>query len=298
MRKKISLTITVLAVVGLFAAHVQAAPTVTITSPADGDTISRGANPTFTMAGDVSFDTPTPTSQKYFVRRATCSTAASDQMRLSIVQGTDSGGCGTLGSITPLNEIGSTVGVVAPAVDIYPAVDGLPLTLDASRPVTGQITLSSFQPGVEAGGGTVTIDITLTGDSATIGTTSVSYTVLPTQPPVASTFSIQPPASLDKRDFGAITLSVRVRGVHAAHGYFSYNGASFVTLPTYSASFDRRVQTQVNSGPWVNATVGAELDDWSATVNTPGVGSHFIRARAVQGGVTSAAVTQVLHVTA
>lgn len=298
MRKKISLAVATLSILGVLAAHVHAAPTVTITTPADGASISRSTNGSFTMAGDVAFDTPTPTSQKYFVRRATCGTASTDQMRLSIVQGTDAGGCGTLGAITPLNEVGSSVGVVAPAVDVYPAVDGVPFTLDASRAITGQITLSSYQPGVEAGGGTVSIDITVSGGFGTIGSTTVSYTVLPTQPPVASTFSIQPPASLDKRDFTDLSLSVQVRGVHAMHGFTTYNGASFLTVPTYSASFDRRVQTQINSGPWTNATVDEELDGWSATLNTPPVGSHFIRARAVQGGVTSAAVSQVLHVTA
>ena len=298
MRKKISLTITVLAVLGLFAAHVQAAPTVTITSPADGDTISRGANPTFTMAGGVSFDTPAPTTTRYFARRAACGGTADQNMRLSTTSGTDGGtGCGYIGG---WNLLG-TADEPGFAMD-FPAENGVPLTLDAGRAIATRIIASSYQ-GIQNGpvgiaAGQATMTATLTADGQPLGSQSVTQTILPTTVNYTYDFSFTAPAGLDKRDFGSLSLRLTMRGPGFGHGYVVKSGASYVDLPTYTASFDRRVQTQVNSGPWVNATVGAELDGWSATINTPAAGSHFIRARAVQGGVTTAAVTQVLHVTA
>jgi len=298
MRKKISLTITVLAVLGLFAAHVQAAPTLTITSPEDAASISRAENPQFTMAGDVSFDTPEPTTTRYFLRRAACGGTAAQNMRLSTISGTDGGtGCGYIGG---WNLLG-TADEPGFAMD-FPAEDGVPLTLDAGRAIATRIVASSYQ-GIQGGpvgiaAGQATMTATLTADGQPLGSQSVTQTILPTTVNYTYDFSFTAPAGLDTRDFGSLNLRLTMRGPGFGHGYVVKSGASYVDLPKYTASFDRRVQTQIDSGPWVNGTVGEELDDWSATVNTPGVGSHFIRARAVQGGVTSAAVTQVLHVTA
>lgn len=298
MRTRLTLTVAIVAALGLLAGQVSATATVTITSPADGSTISRSASPQFSMAGTASFDTPSATTTRYFLRRAACGGSADPQMRLSTVSGTDGGtGCGYIGG---WNLLG-TADEPGFAMD-FPASDGVPLTLDASRAITARIVASSYRGisgspvGIAAGQATLTA--TLTGDGQVLGSQSVTQTIVPTTPQYTYDFSFQPAASLDKKDFTSLNLELTMRGPGVGHGYIEKSGASFVDVPAYTASFDRRVQVQVNNGSWTNATVNASLNGWNATLNTPGVGAHFIRARAVQGGAISSPVTQVLNVTA
>ncbi len=280
-----------------------AAPSITLTSPANNSVVSRSQTPSLALAGGVTFDVPQPTSTQFFVRRQGCGTA-NDNLRLSVTSGTDNSGCGTTGAITPLNEIGSTVGVIAPASENYSAVDGLPVTLDAAKPITGVITLSSYQPPAYAGAGTVSIQVTLSGtvgvDNLALGTTTVGYTALPAEAPKSTAWSITPPSNLDKNDLTSLTLNVLIRGVHAMHGFMAYGGASHLTVPSYSASFNRKVEIAADSGTFSSAgvTLAGDLASWTGSMTTPGVGGHFIRARAVQGGQVSGTATNVINVTA
>ncbi|HVM11556.1 MAG TPA: hypothetical protein VM638_03645 [Actinomycetota bacterium] len=289
MRKlPIQLAVAALAV-ALVAPAATAEPEIAITTPADGSTISRSTTSSILVSGNSLFEEPQQSNARFFLRRAGCGTA-NDNQRLSRTSGTDNSGCAYTASITPLNELDG--GSLA---DSYPAADGVPLTLDATKPISGVIQVSSYQPGVNAGVGMTRIDITLRGSERAggetqIGTTSVSYTVLPGQAPVRSSWSFQPVASLDKKDFTSLELSVVVRGHNVMHGFTNYGGSSYLDIPSWTKSFDRRVEIAVDNGAFssTGVTYNAERTTWSRNLTTPSAGPHVIKARAVQGSVVSA----------
>lgn len=145
MRRKTAVAGMVALAMSLVATTAEAAPAVVITSPAEGDTISRSASPQITVAGGVTFDEPEPTTRQFFLRRDACGGSAAQNLRLETESGTDGGnGCGY---IPPGWNIFTEVSNVVPIGDFdhhYPTLagepnDGVPLTYDGTRPVTGTI---------------------------------------------------------------------------------------------------------------------------------------------------------------
>lgn len=289
----------------LAGAAIAAVPTVSITSPANGTTVSRSATPTLALAGGVSFDTPAPTSTRFFLRRAACGGTADPGMRLSITNGTDGGtGCGYIGG---WNALG-TADEEGFAMD-FPAADGLPFTLDASRPLTARISMDSYRGivgnPVAIAAGTANLKITVTGSTASgsvaLGTQTLTKQVLPTTGLQTYDFSIPMPASQDKKDFTSLNLHMTMTGPGVGHGYVNHSGASYMDMPTYSASFDRRVQVAVDTGSFSSTgiTVAPDFSTWTGSITTPSAGfAHAIKARAIQGGVTSAVTEISVTVTA
>lgn len=73
--------------------------TVTITEPADGAIVSRGATPTLRVVGGAGFDTPAPAEPTSYVGRV------GDPGRLSITPTGDEVGAQRVEKVTPLNEV-------------------------------------------------------------------------------------------------------------------------------------------------------------------------------------------------
>lgn len=180
-----------------------------------------------------------PTNVDFFVRMDDCGGDA-DNPRLSIEDGTDGGsGCGNTG-MGIFNE--ALIAIEdTPAAQIFPAVDGVPFTLDASKDVAGQLNLQSFQgdaanpAGVSAG--QTKVDITLTGNvggaSQLIGTASEEYVVTPDKTSYLVEFTIDADDALNKKKFTSLELTVTQRGVSVLHGFIGMDDpASFLTLPT------------------------------------------------------------------
>lgn len=278
MRKRIAPPVVVVATLLALTGIATGAPGIAITSPADGSTVAGGST---AVAGTVSFTEPVPEDRTFYMRRTGCD----DDKRLSIVQGSETSGCAYTASITPLNEDSRLA-------DEWPAVDGVPFTLDATREITGVITLSSYQPPVYAGAGATTVDISVlgfkkSGGTASLGSTTVSYVATPGQNH-STDWEITPPAELDGTDFNGLTLSTTVRGVNVLHG-FTIPNQSNMTLPIYSASFDRAVEISVDGGAFSSEGVALseDLSTFDAAV-TLAAGDHAIGARAVQGGTVIA----------
>src|SRR3954454_13423892 len=104
-------------------------PSVTITSPRTGSSVSLKRTPNLSIAGGATFASVNPASTKFYLRRDGCGTAT-DNAHLSVAAGSpDAGdGCGIIGGQ------GAT-GVAAPglvATD-YPTTDGMPVILDTSK---------------------------------------------------------------------------------------------------------------------------------------------------------------------
>lgn len=156
------------------------------------------------------------------------------------------------------NEIGSQTGTIGAAGNNvvserdlatrrWDSVDGVPLTLDASRPISGQIlTVGAFAcaaPGCTppASGGEVILDISLVGkqgdEEIELGTQTDEFEVAPGDDPHPTEVNIEPPESLTGTSFDAIELRTWVHGMSAGHGVIMTNGdpSSFISVPTGTA---------------------------------------------------------------
>lgn len=280
-------------------AAVAAAPGTTITSPSAGQRISARHNAYVAVAGSAAFTTPAQQATRFYLRRDGCGTA-NDNPHLSVTSGTDAGdGCGLVLTVV---GVGGTVDQGA-FVD-YPSSDGMPLTLDGSRSVTGTIDLESIAitDPLAAGTGLLTVTVDLEalygGNGVAVGSDSETVLVTPTQTQYPVAFTIQPNGGLDRADLSGLDLRVHVSGPYAFNGFIGNSGKSWVDVPAWSASFDQSVQVSLDD-PAFATSVPARLagTSWSVAIPTPAVGRHTLYARATQGFDTGAAASQTFSVT-
>ncbi len=297
MRKKLAVTGMLILAVVLLVPSAGAATTVSATTPAEGATISRSANPSLAVAGLVEFEQPQQVDSLLYMRRTLCANG-DDDAHLSSVRpnSTHQNGCGFIAQ--PANEPLILTGDPGLSTN-YPS-EGVSFTLDASKPITGIVRMSG-------GYGQGTTELTLTGQTASgqevlLGTHTQTSTVTGAATNVA--WSIQPPVTEDKKDFSSIKLNIRARGVNVLYGSVDHrNGASNLTIPTWTASFAQKVQFAVDSPSFSGAatktaTLGTDGLSWTGSTLTPAVGSHKLYVRAVQGSTTSTATPVNFTVTA
>ncbi|HEY2072699.1 MAG TPA: hypothetical protein VGG88_03910 [Gaiellaceae bacterium] len=283
----------VVAVLAAIAAGAAAASTsVTITSPGSGSKVSLKRTPYLAIAGTAAFADASAGTTRFFLRRDGCGTS-NDNPHLSVTSGTDAGdGCGLI-----VNGAAGAGGDADQAAFVdFPASDGMPLALDGTKAIDGQIALTGAQVGVAY------VDVTLSalvgGKPVTIGSTTASAVLDPTGNDTPVPFTIQPSVSLDGSDVQALDLRVHIHGPNIYSGFMSLNGASYVNVPSYAASANKTVSVSVDDPTFANA-VPARLDgtSWSVAVATPAVGKHTIYARSTQGYDTSATASSTFTVT-
>lgn len=175
----------------------------------------------------------------YYLRRNGCGTAE-DVTSLSVENGTDEGtGCGSRLGGAPnviLGPAGQPQGQY-----VWAATDGVPFTLNATKDITGSITLRSSRvqsPNENPmGAGEATLQVTLTGTSGdevvTLGSGENTYSLAPGDGPVTSEFTFTPDAALNKAAFTSLELTTVVTGPVVFHGYYELEDpASHFTIPT------------------------------------------------------------------
>jgi hypothetical protein len=283
----------VAAAVALAAAAAAATgPGVTITSPAAGQKLSLRHAPYTAVAGTASFEAPTAETTRFFLRRDGCGTS-NDNPHLSVTSGTDGGdGCGLV--LDSVVGLGGDVDQGA-FVD-FPASDGMPLALDASRTVRGTIDITGTAVGA------VEVDLDLEalagGQAVTVGTATTTTVLDPTVSDNPVAFTIEPDASLAGADLQALDLRVHIHGPALDSGFIGLSGKSFVDLPSFAASLNESVLISLDDPSFANA-VPARLDGttWSVALPTPAVGAHTLYARATQGYDTGAVATRAFTVT-
>jgi hypothetical protein len=291
-----------LAVTAALVAGVAAAaggPAATITSPTAGQKVSARHNPYLAAAGTASFATPAAETTRFYLRRDGCGTA-SDNPHLSVTSGTDGGdGCGLV-----LTIVGAGGTADQNAFVDYPSSDGMPLTLDASQPVTGTIDLESFgiTDPLAAGTGLVTVSVSLEalyqGSGISVGSDSENVLITPTQTDYPVAFTIHPGSALDRADLSGLDLRVHVEGPYAFSGFIGNSGKSFTDLPAWSASFGQSVDVSVDDPTFAGAVPGRiSGTTWSVAVPTPAVGTHTVYVRATQGFETGATASRSFTVT-
>lgn len=281
-----------------------ASTSLTVTTPRQGQSFALHNTSYIPVAGTVSFAPATPSSTTFFVRRDGCGTS-NDNPHLSVTKGTDAGnGCGlTLTSIVGLG------GVVDQSASVdFPSEDGMPLTLDAGRNVTGTIDLESIAlaDGAGAGAGDLTVDISLEalvgGSGVAIGSTSQTVVITPVAADYPVQFTVQPNSALNKTDLSGVDLRVHVQGPFVFSGFIGNSGASWVVLPSYTASLTDSVQISIDDPTFANPIPArifstSKGTQWSLAIPTPAVGKHTLYARSQQGFTTSAVVTRQFNVT-
>jgi hypothetical protein len=268
------------------------APTISITSPANGATFSRSIWETIPVTGNATFGEPVATTRTFYVRRDGCGTAA-DNPHLSVQQGTDAGdGCG---SLFPQPAISATG-------DPFSAVNGVPFTLDATKKITGTIKFSSYQ-GIEGGPvgfgvGQVTMTARLTGivgnQSRVLGSATATHLVTPSQVEYTTPIDITPPAADNGKRVSGLTLDLSFTGPAVLCDFVAMSGASFVTIPildvgTVEVSSDSATFAPAKTVQATMATDGT----WSAEVVVPNTGPRKIYARAIQTGSSTVNATPV-----
>jgi len=275
-------------------------PSTTISTPTSGQKVSIHHNPYLAVAGSAAFATPQAQTTRFYLRRDGCGTA-NDNPHLSVTTGTDGGdGCGLV--LTSVAGPGGTVDQAA-SVD-YPSVDGMPLTLDSSRTVTGTIDLNSISvaDGVAAGTGLLTVTVDLEalyqGNGVEVGSDSETVLLTPTQTEYPVAFSIQPTGTLDRADLSGLDLRVHVEGPFVAGGFIANSGKSWLDAPSWSASFAQSVAVSLDDPTFASA-VPARLSgsSWSVAVPTPAIGKHVVYAQASQGFDTGAPASRSFTVT-
>jgi hypothetical protein len=287
-----------LAVVVALLTGVAAASTssVTITSPNAGSSISLKKSPAFAVAGTVAFTPSVSAGTTYYLRRDGCGTT-NDNPHLSTTNGTDAGdGCGLI-----FSAVGAGSEVDHGAFVDYPASDGLPLTIDSSREVTGVITLAGIE---SASAGLATVDVSLegllNGNGIAVGSDSEQVLLVPGQSSYPVAFHLSPSALVDKADLAGLDLRIYVHGAYINSGFIMNSGASSLSVPTWTASWSKSVQVSLDDasfGNALNANVGADGSSWTTAFPTPAIGTHTLYARSNQGFDSSAVVARTFKVT-
>jgi hypothetical protein len=291
-RKVVLLTIAALVAALTAAAALSASPSVTITGPKSSQRVSLRQNPYLAVSGTAAFAGTSAGTTEFFLRRDGCGTSA-DNPHLSITSGTDAGdGCGLI-----IDQVGP-VGDVAPQASFtdYPAVDGMPLAYDGTQPINGQVSFSGAQVGLAE----VDVDLqALVGGTAVdIGSATGSAILNPTGSSTPVPFTIAPNTALDGADIQALDLRVTIHGPNVYSGFVALSGASYLNLPSYSASVNRSVEISVDDPTFANPTPARiSGTNWSVAIPTPAVGKHTIYAESTQGYSTSAPASVTFSVT-
>ncbi|MDQ3956964.1 MAG: hypothetical protein M3273_01445 [Actinomycetota bacterium] len=179
---------------------------------------------------------PVQVDLSYFLRRdgADCADPTHVFLSLTDAEDIDPGSCGN----NFYGVLGDAAGTT-PMVYATRDADGVPVTLDATKEITGLIGVKSKseQATARLGVGITTLHIELIGVSngaeKTIGTADVEYQVQPgdmTQVYEVE-FVMKPDTALDKAVFTSLSLSLQNTGTSHNHGYYTTdNPASYFKI--------------------------------------------------------------------
>jgi hypothetical protein len=299
VRRVKALAVLVPAALALIAGVAVASSTsVTIAFPKENQSFARRHTGFVPVVGGVAFAPADPTTTTFYVRRDGCGTS-NDDPHLSVASGADAGsGCGSLIN----GVVGAGGDADAGAFVDYPSADGMPLSLDAGRAITGTFDLQGLLgPGaiglMEAD---VSMEALVDGQGVTVGSDTESVLLDPTASDNDVNFSITPDARLDRKDLSGIDLRLHLHGPYAFSGFVATSGASFVNVPSYTASVNRSVLLSLDDPTFaepIPVAIDSSDDGWSVVIPTPDVGRHTLYVRSVQGFDSSPVAARAFRVT-
>ncbi|HWC14587.1 MAG TPA: hypothetical protein VG929_08320 [Actinomycetota bacterium] len=177
-----------------------------------------------------------PGTSTFYLR--TTDAACQTGFALSIEDGPDAANCGYVDGGLPQEGTIAVLGKYT-TQRTWIAQDGLPMTVDATRPVTTDITLKSFQPRSPAslGTGQAIFDVVLTGfsggEQVVLGEAQESYVVTPGTYEYQLRFDVDIPDELHRTTVTSLEMTTVVRGPVLLHGAFSVDDpSSSINVPT------------------------------------------------------------------
>jgi hypothetical protein len=204
---------------------------------------------------------PVQVDQKFFLRSTGCTAADTNSDYLSVEDADEAVQCFYTGAGIR-NEVGGQTGTVGAAGNnavsgrdvatrYWDATDGIPLVLDASKPITGSIWTDGGRCVVSVSGqgcspagisaGEMIFDVTFVGlqgeTEVEIGTFTETYQVTPgTVHELKLEIAIDP--GLNGASFDSLELRTWMHGKSAGHGVINTNGdtSSFISIPALAAS--------------------------------------------------------------
>ena len=173
---------------------------------------------------------PVASEVKYFLRWDGDGTTC-DAQYLSIEDAEDGGsGCESIG--LPAQEVLIATGQGALTHE-WPAQDGLPFVLDATRKITGEITMRGLV------GANSKVEVVVSGEVdgevkeiASGETQAQNFAVTGQTGPQVLKFEIAPDAALNGKTVQSLLLTTTTRGVNVLTYFDLENPPSFMTVPT------------------------------------------------------------------
>ena len=176
------------------------------------------------------------TSSTFFLRQEGCGTTAEPGRLEPKDSGDGATGCGTIGGI-PIGEAEAQTGSTAADGDTFSTIGkGLPIKLDGTKKITGQLAAESWI-GAGVGAGTVSFEVALAGTDAKgkgvdFGTTSVSGSITPGENVILVPFELAVPAAAVGTPMKSFTLSVLQHGSNLGFSAKHLDGDAYVVFPT------------------------------------------------------------------
>ena len=187
---------------------------------------------------------PVPTPVNFYLQNTPDGACGAEGTHfLSTAAGEDNGACGNhfYGAV---GEVAHQTGDDQFFADAYtfPATDGVPFVLDATKPLTATLTVksaSTVQGLVNIGphgAGQATLEALVTGtsngESVELGNAEATYSVTPGANPEPVSLEITLDQAMNKVTFTTLELHLWNRGISVRHGYYGTGEQSFITVPT------------------------------------------------------------------
>lgn len=246
-----------------------------LAAPAPGSTHDVLSEELLAVAGNAGV-IPGTEHRRFFVRRDACGGTTPNNERISVQDGVDGGnGCRNL------LQMGADIGSQGYffGEEIYPASDGLPITIDPLRRVTGKLSFRG-----NGGAGFVVTTAQLVSHGAIVGEQRTNQAVTPGTPPVMNLdFPVREQfagATLDQ-----LTLRVSIDRLYGDMALSLDNPASWVDVPLASTT-TRMVQLSLDdpsftTGALPSAAVDERDGTWGRNVDISKLkkGWHNVYAR-------------------
>ena len=155
---------------------------------------------------------------------------------LMLAEATEGSNCGRNPFYGAGWEIGEAAGQVEPYV--FSAGEGLPFTLDGTKPIIATVQVSSYVGGAAGSGvGETRLVATLSGETdgemVEIGAADVTYLVTPAQSIYEVVVEFEPAKDFDKKVFASFDIALEQRGASVSHGHYrTVDPASKIAIPT------------------------------------------------------------------
>ena len=180
----------------------------------------------------------TATSDLYLARDACGATDGVEPApRLAFDLGKSTLGCGNM------------LAIAGGSPTTYPAKQGMPVTLDASRPIAVVVSITSYFGVLVGGVGPETVDITLTGrkDGKTVklgeGSLTTPAEEMLTNAEYTARFAL-PLKPEQGGEYTGISLDLTVGGSQLS-GFVNHDGSSYVSLPVFDDSIPEEPEEEL-----------------------------------------------------